>query len=105
MRLALESDMEVVGEAGNGQEALALAGALLPDVVLMDVEMPVMDGLTAARALYDARLGVVVMVSIRDDQETRTRAQAAGVHTFLGKQQSVEQLLWAVREAAREAAR
>ena len=100
MRLALEPDIAVVGEAGNGSEALAQALALAPDVVLMDVEMPVMDGLTAAQTLYQNGSAAVVMVSIRDDQQTRTRARAAGVHTFIGKQAPVEHLLAALRDAA-----
>ena len=54
--LDLEPDIEVVGEAGNGQEAVAQARQLQPDVVLMDVRMPVLDGLGATRALTRAGL-------------------------------------------------
>jgi len=101
MRLHLEPDIQVVGEAGSGQAALPLAQRLAPDVVLMDVEMPGMDGIAATIALR-AQLAssAVVMLSIHDDGPTQTRAQAAGAAAFVSKSSPPEQLLAAIRQAA-----
>jgi DNA-binding NarL/FixJ family response regulator len=102
MRLHLEPDMQIVGEASTGREALRLAQSLAPDVVLMDVEMPEMDGIEATAAL---RLAVsqsaVVILSIHDDAQTRGRAQAAGAVAFVEKRGATDSLLAAIRQAAR----
>jgi DNA-binding NarL/FixJ family response regulator len=102
MRLHLEPDIQVVGEASTGREALRLAQSLAPDVVLMDVEMPEMDGIEATAAL---RLAVsqsaVVILSIHDDAQTRGRAQAAGAVAFVEKRGATDSLLAAIRQAAR----
>jgi len=101
MRMELESNLAVVGEASNGLEAIRSAQALHPDVVVMDVEMPKMDGITATKWLREATpLVSVVMLSIYDDASTRERARAAGVASFVGKQEDVEHLLDAIRRAA-----
>lgn len=98
MRLLLEPDISVVGEASNGKEALALVQQLCPDVVLMDIEMPGMDGITAAAVLRTiVPQSVVVMLSIHDDAMTRTRAQKAGARAFAEKHGSMEALLDAIR--------
>ena len=100
MRLLLEPDMAVVGEASNGKEALALVQQLCPDVVLMDIEMPEMDGISATALLRTiAPKSVVVMLSIHDDGMTRTRAQTAGARAFAEKHSSMEALLAAIRSA------
>ncbi len=102
-RFHLEPDLEVVGEASSGSEALALAQALTPDVVLMDVEMPGMDGIEATAALCRAMpLSAVVMLSIYDDAQTRGRAQEAGAVAFVEKRGETESLLSAIRLAARQ---
>jgi DNA-binding NarL/FixJ family response regulator len=102
MRLALEPDILVVGEANNGEEALALAQTCSPDVVLMDVEMPKMDGITATQALHTlAPSSAVVVMSIHDDAATQTRAQAAGAFAFISKSGAIESLLSAILQAAR----
>ncbi len=102
MRLHLEPDIQIVGEASTGREALRLAQSLAPDVVLMDVEMPEMDGIEATAAL---RLAVsqsaVVILSIHDDAQTRGRAQAAGAVAFVEKRGATDSLLAAIRQAAR----
>ena len=103
-RLHLEPDLEVVGEASSGSEALALAQSLTPDVVLMDVEMPEMDGIEATAALH--RIGpqsAVVMLSIHDDAQTRERARAAGAVALVEKRGATETLLAAIRQAAGQA--
>jgi DNA-binding NarL/FixJ family response regulator len=102
MRLALESDIVVVGEAGNGAEALALVDTLRPDVVIMDVEMPVVDGIVATAQLKGRGRVAVVVLSIRDDTEIRARSLEAGAVAFVSKQEPFARLLRAVRKAAGE---
>ncbi len=98
MRFELESDLEVVGEAGNGVEAVQLAHALLPDIIVMDVAMPLMNGVAAAQHIHEMLPHIgLVMFSIHDDPETRAWAQEAGAATFVEKEGSGENLLEAIR--------
>jgi DNA-binding NarL/FixJ family response regulator len=102
MRLTVEPDMTVVGEASNGREAVTLVQRLAPDVVLMDVEMPEMDGIAAAAAMRASTPpSAVVMLSIHDDGATRTRAQAAGAAAFVTKSGAIEVLVATIRQAAK----
>ena len=102
-RFHLEADLEVVGEASCGSEAIALAQALSPDVVLMDIAMPEMDGIAATAALRRvAPQSAVVILSISDDAQTRGRAQAAGAVAFVEKRGATDALLSAIRQAARQ---
>jgi DNA-binding NarL/FixJ family response regulator len=104
VRFHLEPDLEVVGEASTGSEALALAQTLTPDVVLMDIEMPQMDGIAATAAMLRAvPQSVVVILSIHDDAQTRRRAQAAGAVAFVEKHGATEALLAVIRLAAGQA--
>jgi CheY-like chemotaxis protein len=101
MRLVLEPDIIIVGEASNGKEAVELVQSLGPDVVLMDVEMPGMDGITATAAVHATNpQSAVVMLSIHDDSATRARAQHAGAVAFVEKRGTTEVLLAAIRQAA-----
>jgi DNA-binding NarL/FixJ family response regulator len=101
MELALEPDSQVIGEAENGQEALELARRLQPDVILMDVKLPMMDGITTTEKLRMVAPGcAVVILSLYDDARTRERAQAAGAAAFVSKQEPSEALLAAIRQAA-----
>lgn len=100
MRLALEADMQVIGEASNGKEALDLISQLTPDVVLMDVEMPVMDGIAATQRLRSlVPQSAVVILSIHDDQATQLRAHQAGAVAFVGKHGTTDILLATIRQA------
>ncbi len=101
MRLGLEADIRVVGEAADGATAVDLASLLSPDVVLMDVNLPVLDGIMASHELA-ARVpqAAVVMLSLHDDRATIERALAAGAVAFVGKQQMDGDLLGAIRMAA-----
>jgi DNA-binding NarL/FixJ family response regulator len=100
MRMELEPDLTVVGEADNGLEAISLAQRLGPDVVVMDVAMPEMDGITATKRLRELAPHVsVVMLSIHGDSATRLQAREAGAAAFVEKQASVEDLLSAIRRA------
>lgn len=93
-------DVTVVGEASNGAEAVLLAQALRPDVVLVDLSIPPMDGISTTTALRRAvPQSAVVLLSLQDDAATRARAQAAGSVAFVGKQEGVRALLAAIRKA------
>ena len=101
VRFHLELDLEVVGEASTGTEALALAQTLTPDVVVMDIEMPQMDGIAATAAILRAvPQSAVVILSIHDDAQTRRRAQAAGAVAFVEKHGATDALLSVIRLAA-----
>jgi DNA-binding NarL/FixJ family response regulator len=101
MRLGLEPDFAIVGEAGDGEEALAAAIANEPDVVLMDIEMPLMDGITATALLAEARPECsVVVLSLHDDICTRERAFLAGAVGFIAKHEMDHVLTDALRTAA-----
>jgi DNA-binding NarL/FixJ family response regulator len=101
MWLSLEPDMTVVGEASNGREAMNLVQQLAPDVVLMDVEMPEMDGIEAAAAMrVSTPQSAVVMLSIHDDVSTRARAYATGAAAFVTKSGAIEELVTTIRQAA-----
>ena len=100
-RLLLEPDISVVGEASSGEQALELVQSLDPDIVLMDVEMPGMDGIIATKAMHDSTLqSTVVMMSIYDDVQTRALALAAGAAAFVEKRGAVEVLLATIRQLA-----
>jgi DNA-binding NarL/FixJ family response regulator len=101
MRLGLEADIWVVGEAADGATAVDLASLLSPDVVLMDVNLPVVDGITATRELaVHVPQAAVVILSLQDDQGTIDRALAAGAFAFVAKQQLDGDLVGAIRMAA-----
>ena len=105
MRLGIESDMEVVGEATTGEAAVETATALQPDVIVMDVEMPGMGGIAATRTVRAAVPACsVVMLSLYDDSATRALARSAGAADFVAKHSMGESLLGAIRRAATDAA-
>jgi len=97
MMLSVEPDLEVVGEADNGATALDQARALHPDVVLMDVQMPVMDGIEATRALVAEDLGRVLILTTFDRDDYVFDGLQAGASGFLLKNAEPEQLVDAVR--------
>lgn len=101
MRLELEPDLTIVGEACDGQEAVALAQALVPDVVVMDVEMPGLDGIEAAKQLR-TKIPVlaIVMLSIHCGATTQSRAREAGAVAFVEKRAAIDVLLAEIRRAA-----
>jgi DNA-binding NarL/FixJ family response regulator len=101
MFLSLDGDLEVVGEAANGQEALDMARRLRPDVVLMDMLMPVMDGITATTKIR-AELPdteVIALTSVLDDG-TVVGAVRAGAIGYLLKDTQSEELCRAIKAAA-----
>jgi DNA-binding NarL/FixJ family response regulator len=101
MRLALEEDLEVVGEAGDATEAIPLARALRPDVIVMDVEMPGASGIEVTETLRAVvPRSEVVIFALRDDAATQEQARAAGAAAFVAKHHTEEALLAAIRSVA-----
>jgi DNA-binding NarL/FixJ family response regulator len=100
--LSVQPDFEVVGEASNGEEAMRLAAKYQPAVVLMDLRMPVLDGVTATRRLHgmmpDCR---VIVLTTFDDDENVFEGLRAGAVGYLLKDVSSEKLYEAIRAAAR----
>jgi DNA-binding NarL/FixJ family response regulator len=95
-----EADMTVVGEAADGAEAVEQARLLSPDVILMDIRMPGMDGLTAARRVLAESSSRVLILTTFDADEYVYEALRAGASGFLLKDASAEQLAEAVRVVA-----
>jgi len=96
-----EADLEVVGEAENGREGVALAASLTPDVVLMDLRMPVLDGASATAEITAAGTARVLVLTTYDTDGDILRAVEAGATGYLLKDTPRDQLLAAVRAAAR----
>lgn len=90
------SGIDVIGAAADGQEGLQLARDLRPDVVLMDLEMPGMNGYDATREIVTAELGRVVILSIHSHPALRAKAMAAGASAFIEKGAPPDELLQAL---------
>ncbi|MEY2566598.1 MAG: two-component system, NarL family, response regulator DegU [Actinomycetota bacterium] len=102
LRRTMEDEgLEVVGEAGDGEEAARLAEELTPDVVLMDVSMPVLDGVEATRLITERNPDVaVVMLTMHADADVVARAIKAGAVGYLVKDCTTEELVRTIRQAA-----
>ncbi len=99
--LASEPDIEVIGEAADGREAILKARELQPDLVLMDVRMPGINGLEATRQLKDEMPKLkVIILTIYDLQEYREAALASGASGYVVKKNLVQELLPAIRRVA-----
>jgi DNA-binding NarL/FixJ family response regulator len=97
--LPLAGDIEIVGEAVDGREAIRLAQALQPEVVLMDLEMPVLDGYEATRQIKaDSPSCRVVALTVHGYEAARQKAMQAGVDLFLVKGVTVESLIQAISD-------
>jgi len=97
--LPLAGDIEIVGEAADGLEAIRLTDVLQPEVVLLDLQMPVMDGYQAAQRIKAAWPACqVVILTVHGDEAARQKAYPAGVDVFLVKGVSLDILVQAVLE-------
>src|SRR5450755_117322 len=100
LRLLLEQypELEVAGEAANGREAVKLAAELSPDIILMDVAMPLLNGIEAAEQIRKANGGTgIIMLTMHADESYVLRALNAGVKGYLLKESAEEDLLRAVK--------
>lgn len=100
--IGLQADMQLVGEASNGQEAVDLTAELRPDVILMDIQMPVMSGIEATQEIIRRWPETkTVILTTFDDQEYIYQGIRAGAVGYLLKDAEVEQMLDAIRSAFR----
>ncbi|MEW5830762.1 MAG: response regulator [Chloroflexota bacterium] len=102
--LQFESDVEVVGAARTGREAIDLAAELRPDVVLMDINMPDMDGISATEAILQKSPFIqIIILSVQSDPNYMRRAMLAGARDFLTKPPMGDDLISAIRRAGKMA--
>jgi two-component system, NarL family, response regulator NreC len=100
--LATETDLEVVGEAGSGMDAVALAHELHPDVVLMDIGMPGMSSFEATRLIRKERPDVkILFLSMYDDEDYLAECMDIGGSGYVLKDSPADQLVMAIREVSR----
>src|SRR5437588_2619026 len=100
--LMFERDIEVVGTAGSGPEAIESCRKLRPDVVLMDINMPEMDGIKAAEILSTELPAIgIIMMSVQSEQDYLRRAMLAGAREFLVKPCSGDDLIRSIRHVYR----
>ena len=101
MLLASETDVEIVGEAGSGDEAVSAAGSARPDVILMDIGLPDMSGIEAARAIKSCHPEIaIVALTIHEDEEYFFKMLEAGASGYVPKRAAPEELITAIRAAA-----
>lgn len=101
MSLLLEPDIEIVGEAAGGVAGVELALSARPDVILMDLEMGDLDGISATQILRAALPSVpVIILTMYDSSVARNKAAQAGAVDFLSKYVSIEELVAAIRRAS-----
>jgi DNA-binding NarL/FixJ family response regulator len=104
LRTVLEaySDLEVVGEAANGEQAVTLAKSLSPEVVIMDINMPGMDGIEATRLLKQEQPETIVIgLSVHNSVQVEQVMREAGAVSFLPKDAAIEQLHETIQQALR----
>jgi len=103
--LQFESDVEVVGAARSGVEGLELAGETQPDVILMDINMPDMDGIQATEAIRKKiPFTQIVILSVQNDPKYMQRAMMAGARAFLSKPPTVDELISTIHQVGKMAA-
>ena len=94
-------DIEIVGEAGTGQEALTLASNLKPDVILMDIQMPDLNGVEATQRILKAQPGVgIIIVTMLEDDDSLFSAMRAGAHGYVLKGADKAEMLKSIRAVA-----
>lgn len=100
--LAFETDVEVVGVAGTGREAIQLARELQPHIIMMDINMPDMDGITAVESITrESSIAQVIMMSVQSEADYLRRSMLAGARDFLTKPFTGEDLISTIRRVHR----
>ncbi len=95
------ADVTIVGEAGNGMEAVAMAVELMPDVIVMDINMPQMDGIEATKQIKDARpAAIVIGLSVSNSAQVMDAMKRAGAAAFISKDTAAEHLYNAIAALA-----
>lgn len=97
MILETQDDMECVGTAENGKEAVEMSGRLKPDVVLLDIRMPVIDGIKAGKEIMDRGLSNPLLLTTFDEPELILKALQAGINGYILKNSPAERILSAIR--------
>lgn len=98
--LSIREDIEVVGQASNGKEGISLAAKLQPDVILMDVRMPICNGVEATRNIHNSYPWIrIVVLTVFDDDEYIGQSLQAGAIGYLLKRTPAEQIVTAIRSA------
>lgn len=98
--MEFQPEIEAVGQAGSGEEALAMVKKVLPDIILMDINMPGMDGITATEKLsLEAPETSIIIMSVQGEQEYLRRAMMAGAKNYLTKPFTGDELIHAVKDA------
>lgn len=102
LMISRQGDMKLVGEAENGEQAVVLAGELQPDVIIMDLQMPIMDGATATQKILTGNPGArILILTTFGATADAARALNAGAVSAISKDSSQESLLAAIRATAR----
>lgn len=97
-----ESDMEIVGQAENGAQAVQLAAQIVPDVILMDMSMPIMSGIDAAREIHRTLPQVrIIGLSMHEDEASAADMLAAGASLYLTKTGPTQNLIQAIRSCTK----
>jgi DNA-binding NarL/FixJ family response regulator len=97
--LTLTGDIKIVGEGSNGLEAVRLAETLFPEVILMDLEMPVLEGYEATRQIKASQPSCrIIVLTIHDGEDEQEKARQAGADDFITKGPSLDRLLEAIHK-------
>ena len=102
LRLLIDQsgEIQVVGEAANGREAVVMCSYLRPQVVIMDYKMPVMDGLTATRHIRQAHPGIrIIAFTMADEPSLNRRFMEAGASAVLAKDSNIDELTRAIQDS------
>ncbi|MDF2485535.1 MAG: Response regulator containing a CheY-like receiver domain and an DNA-binding domain [Herbinix sp.] len=97
MIIETQQDMEFLGAASDGKEALELCRKYKPDIVMLDIRMPFMDGITAAQTMLEEKLSMPLLLTTFDEPELILRALRAGINGYILKNSPAERILSAIR--------
>jgi DNA-binding NarL/FixJ family response regulator len=97
--IQLEDDLEVVGLANNGLEAIELASSLHPDIILMDIAMPYLDGIEAAQIILQTHTTIIIGMHTQSDQHMHEQAVQAGMVAFIEKDVPIDMICDVIRSA------